>query len=237
MTAALVTLPEPFTWEGDHIVARLPHGVRVLFTTRRGGVSKPPFDSLNLGRLTDDDPAATEENRARLLALTGVDRLAFGRQVHGSLVVRDAEAFLEADGQVVTRPNVAAMVLTADCLPVALAAPGAAAMIHAGWRGMAEGVLEEGVRVAGEVTAAAIGPCARGCCYEVGDDVRAALGLEPNGGPAPIDLPALARERLAAAGVEQIHDTGLCTMCHFGLFFSHRRDGGRTGRQAGVAWR
>ena len=238
MTTATATLPQPFTWSGDHVAAELGHGVRVLFTTRRGGVSAPPYDTFNLGRLTDDDPAATEENRARLLALTGAERLAFGRQVHGPVVVRDAEAFVDADGQVVTRPGVAAMVLTADCIPVGLAAPGAVGMVHAGWRGLAEGVLEEGVRVAGGATAAAIGPCARGCCYEVGDEVRAALGVEAAGGPANIDLPSLARRRLEAAGVAEVHDTGLCTMCSDpSLFFSHRRDGGRTGRQAGVAWR
>jgi copper oxidase (laccase) domain-containing protein len=111
-------------------------------------------------------------------------------------------------------------------------------MVHAGWRGLAGGVIEEGARVAGRVEAAAIGPCARGCCYEVGDEVRAALGLDPIGDPAPIDLPAIARERLATAGVGEIHDCGLCTMCGDpSLFFSHRRDGGRTGRQAGLAWR
>ena len=238
MSTALSTLPAPFTWAQDHITAELPHGVRVLFTTRRGGVSKPPYDSLNLGRLTDDDPAATEENRGRLLALTGASRLAFGRQVHGNVVVRDADAFVEADGQVTTRNGVAPMVLTADCMAIALASPAAVGMVHAGWRGLSEDVLEEGIRAVGEVrAAAAIGPCARGCCYEVGDDVRGALGLEPAGGPAAIDLPSLARERLEAAGVEEVHDTGLCTMCNPELFFSHRRDGARTGRQAGVAWR
>jgi YfiH family protein len=255
MTAVQTTLPAPFTWAGDHIAATLPHGVSVLFTTRHGGVSRPPFDTLNLGRLTDDEPAATAENRERLLALTGAQRLQYGRQVHGPVVVRDVEEFLDADGQVVTASGVAPMVLTADCMAVALAAPGAVGMVHAGWRGLAEGVLETGVDALGEATpaapagaalspgaapagvAAAIGPCARGCCYEVGDEVREALGVEPAGGPALIDLPAIARSRLEAAGVEEILDTGLCTMCNAELFFSHRRDNGRTGRQAGVAWR
>ena len=151
------------------------------------------------------------------------------------------------------------MALTADCLPVALAAPGAAGMVHAGLarpgrrdsRGRrARAARRERRRTRGGVRgraaapapagslAAAIGPCARGCCYEVGDEVRAALGLEATGGPALIDLPAIARERLLAAGVETVHDSGLCTMCTDpSLFFSHRRDGPRTGRQAGVAWR
>ena len=238
MAATTTTLPAPFAWAGDHVGIELPHGVRALFTTRRGGVSRPPFDTLNLGRWTDDEPAAVEENRARVLALCGARRFAFGRQVHGATVLRDGDGE-EADGQVTAERGVAPMVLTADCLAVALAAPGGAGMVHAGWRGLADGVLEAGVAALGAPgAAAAIGPCARGCCYEVGDEVRAALGLEPTGGPALVDLPGLARERLLAAGVEAVHDSGLCTMCGDpSLFFSHRRDGGRTGRQAGVAWR
>ena len=238
MSAALTALPAPFTWAGDHVTAELPYAVRVLFTTRRGGVSRPPYDSLNLGRLTDDEPAATEENRERLRELTGADRLAFGRQVHGSVVVRDAEAFVEADGQVTTRRGVAPMVLTADCMAVALASPDAVGAVHAGWRGLADGVLEEGLEQMGEGPFfAAIGPCARDCCYEVGDDVRAALGAPEVGEPATIDLPGIARERLTAAGVDEVFDSGLCTMCNPDLFFSHRRDGALTGRQAGVVWR
>ncbi|HEX8083279.1 MAG TPA: polyphenol oxidase family protein [Solirubrobacteraceae bacterium] len=222
----------------SHIAIELPHGVHVLFTTRRGGVSEPPFDSLNLGRWTDDDPAAIEENRRRALALTGASRFAYGRQVHGAAVLVDSTEVAEADGQVTTQRGVAVMALTADCMPIALAGPDTAGMVHAGWRGLAGGVIEEGVRAAREVVAAAIGPCARGCCYEVGDEVRDALGLEPAGGPARIDLPALARERLAAAGIEHVEDTGMCTMCSDrSLFYSHRRDRGRTGRQAGIAWR
>ncbi|HEV3002512.1 MAG TPA: polyphenol oxidase family protein [Solirubrobacteraceae bacterium] len=238
MPATTTTLPAPFTWAGEHVGIDLPHGAKAVFTTRRGGVSDPPFDTLNLGRWTDDDPAAIDENRERLLGLIGVRRVAFGRQVHGAAVVRDGAELVEADAQVVTERGVGAMVLTADCLPIALAAPGAAGMVHAGWRGIAAGVVEAAVREAGAVQAAAIGPCARGCCYEVGDEVRAALGVEPAGGPALVDLSAIARERLRAAGVGTVHDSGLCTMCSdASLFFSHRRDGGRTGRQAGVAWR
>ncbi|HEX8122528.1 MAG TPA: polyphenol oxidase family protein [Solirubrobacteraceae bacterium] len=238
MAATTTTLPAPFTWAGDHVAIELPHGVRVLFTTRRGGVSAPPFDTLNLGRWTEDDPEAVEENRVRALGLTGAERFAYGRQVHGTVVVRDSAEVLDCDGQVVTQPGVAAMALTADCMPIALAAPRAAAMVHAGWRGVAGGVVEEGVRLTRRVAAAAIGPCARGCCYEVGDEVREAFGLEPVGGRALVDLPAIAAERLRALGVDEIHDCGLCTMCTDpSLFFSHRRDGGRTGRQAGIAWR
>jgi YfiH family protein len=260
-----VALPAPFRWEGDHIGADLGYGARALFTTRRGGVSRPPFDTLNLERFTgDDDPAALAANYERLAAAVGVpvERFAQGRQVHGAVVqrVRDVPdaaapdggartgarggAFPQADGQATALPEVACVVLTADCMPVALASPGAVAMVHAGWRGLAAGVLEEGVRAVRELggsggpLVAAIGPCAGGCCYEVGDDVRAALGLEPLGAPATIDLAAVARERLGAAGVDAVHDVGMCTMCSDpSLLFSHRRDGGRTGRQGGVAWR
>jgi polyphenol oxidase len=240
MATAATTLSPPFTWSGDHVTIELAHGARALFTTRRGGVSQTPYDTLNLGRWTDDDQAAVEENRARVLALTGAERFAFGRQVHGATVVRDDEAdIVDADGQISTRPGVAPLVLTADCLPVALAAPGAAGMVHAGWRGLAAGVLEQALsKLDGDPLAAAIGPCARGCCYEVGDEVREVLGLAPAGAPALIDLPAIARERLTAAGVETVEDCGLCTMCTDpSLFFSHRRDGPRTGRQGGIAWR
>ena len=261
MATATTTLPAPFTWHGDHVAAELPNDVHVLFTTRRGGVSEPPYDFLNLGRWTDDDPAAVEANRERVLAATGATRFAFGRQVHGTRVLVDATDVEDADGQVVTGAGAAAMALTADCMPIALAAPGVAGMVHAGWRGLAGGILKVAVlalrgasgaavmeayadrtdpaaQTEGFGLAAAIGPCARGCCYEVGDEVRAALDLEPTGGPALIDLPAIARERLLAAGVATVHDSGLCTMCTDpSLFFSHRRDGPLTGRQAGVAWR
>ena len=244
-TTAHATLPEPFAWQGEHIAVELGHGARALFTTRRGGVSRPPFDTLNLGRWTDDEQAAVQENRRRVLRVTGAERFAYGRQVHGAAVVRDGgDEIADADGQATSRPGVAPIVLTADCLAVALAAPGAVAVVHAGWRGIAQGVLEEGVAALLDVAAepgevvAAVGPAARRCCYEVGDEVRKALGCAPAGGPAPIDLPAIARERLLGAGVTHLHDVGLCTMCaDASLFFSHRRDGGRTGRQAGVAWR
>ena len=125
----------------------------------------------------------------------------------------------------------------ADCLPVALAGEGGVAMLHAGWRGLAGGVLEEGVAalrelgVEGPLTAV-IGPGACSCCYEVGDEVREALGVSG----ARVDLPTIAARRLCAAGVETIDDLGPCTICHPD-YFSYRREGEAAGRQAGVAWR
>jgi YfiH family protein len=248
----LAPLPAPFAWRGEHIEADLGHGARVLFTTRRGGVSRPPFDSLNLGPWTEDDPGDVAANRERVAARVGIprERFAQGRQVHGAGVVRVTtvpQEVVEADGAATALPGVAAIVLTADCLPVALATPGAVAMVHAGWKGLACGVLEEGVRAVRELggddgpLVAAIGPGAGGCCYEVGDDVREQLGLDALGHPATVDLKRLARERLAAAGAGAVHDAGVCTMCSGvggdRLLFSHRRDGPRTGRQGGVAWR
>jgi YfiH family protein len=240
-----VQLPAPFEPVGDHIGVALPGG-RALFTTRRGGVSEGAYASLNLGRWTDDDPDAVHRNREILAGTVGVslDAVVQGRQVHGAHVERRIApdgALSEADGQATNAKGLVPLVLTADCLPVALIGEHAVAMLHAGWRGLADGVLEEGVgalRALGDEgpLQAAIGPGAGGCCYEVGPAVQAAFGHAPKQGA--IDLKALARARLEAAGVEQVHDAGVCTLCaDAGLFFSHRRDGGVTGRQAGLAWR
>jgi polyphenol oxidase len=220
-----------FRAAGEHLAIDLPGGT-ALFTTRRGGVSEGAFASLNLGLWTDDHPDNVRVNRERVREQAGVERLAQGRQVHGAGIVVDAAGIEEADGQVTTAQGVAAVVLTADCLPVALVGPGAVGMVHAGWRGLAAGVLEAGVAAAGAV-AAAIGPGIGPRCYEVGDDVRAVFGTSD----PTLDLKAIARERLRAAGVEAVHDCGLCTACDAGRFFSHRRDRGVTGRQAGLAWR
>jgi YfiH family protein len=137
------------------------------------------------------------------------------------------------------------VVLVADCLPIAIAGEGAVAMLHAGWRGLAGGVVAEGVRALRELGAsgpltAAVGPGAGVCCYEVGEEVHsefAAFGAGVRSG-RNLDLKEVARLQLEGAGIEEVHDTGLCTLCGDpGLFFSHRRDAGVTGRQAGVAWR
>jgi YfiH family protein len=245
-------LPAPFRWEGEHIGADLPGG-RVLFSTRRGGVSEGAFASLNLGRLTADADANVDENRARLAAAVGLPRARFlyGRQVHGARVRRATEPpgagrpAAAEDGQATALEGAAALVFVADCLPVLLAADGAVAALHGGWRGLAAGIVAEGAAALRELggdgpLAAAIGPGARGCCYETGPEVREAFAGIPGACVAErnVDLGAVARHQLAAAGVEQIHDTGLCTICAGAdLFFSHRRDAGVTGRQAGVVWR
>jgi YfiH family protein len=266
--------------------ASLP-GATAAFSTRVGGISEPPFEGLNLGLLTDDEPDAVTENHRRLAAAVGfpLDRIAIGLQVHGaelianqpplrcSLASYDAvkeqadgqplvscsfplhagekeqrSGVVEADGQVVVESGFAALVFVADCVPVALSGLGGVAMLHCGWRGLAAGIVARGVEAVGAVDAA-IGPSIGPCCYEVGTDVLSALptgrrpgsdseGSDSENGPVDrVDLAAIAAGMLHEAGVERVETSGLCTSCETDLFFSHRRDSGRTGRQAGVVWR
>lgn len=231
-------------------------GATAAFSTRLGGVSEPPFDSLNLGLLTDDDAAAVNENRSRLgVALGfGADCIAFGRQVHGkglgdggpeqrcdfwSLGGQNSHRCVppEVDGQVVRQAGVAGLVFVADCLPVALYGPEGVAALHCGWRGLAAGIVADGAAAVG-ATAAAIGPGIGPCCYEVGEEVLGAFSDLGDGiaDGRMLDLPEVARRLLGAAGVTEVESADLCTSCNPELFFSHRRDAGRTGRQAGLAW-
>ncbi|HEY4277914.1 MAG TPA: polyphenol oxidase family protein [Conexibacter sp.] len=245
-------LPSPFTWHEDHVAIELPGGF-ALFTTRRGGVSNGPYASLNLGRWTDDEPGAVERNRDLLAGVVCVPRAAIaqGRQVHGTEVRRvtaapdTAAEPMPADGQATALRGVVPLVLAADCLPIALISCGAVAMVHAGWRGLAGGVVQEGVAALRELgadgpIAAAIGPGAGVCCYEVGEEVRDAFARHGDGvrDGRNVDLKAVASRELRDAGVHEVHDSGLCTICADpALFYSHRRDHGVTGRQAGLAWR
>jgi len=215
-------------------------GARAAFSTRIGGVSEAPFDQLNLGILTDDDPEAVAENRRRLAASLGLEpkQVVFALQVHGTRLIHHpcSESLPEADGHVVTEPRLAPMVLAADCLPVALYGPSGLAMVHGGWRGLAGGIVGAAAEAV-EATAAAVGPGIGPCCYEVGEEVLDAFtDLDGVAAGRMLDLPEVARRRLAEAGVERIESAGLCTSCERELFFSHRRDDGRTGRQAGIAW-
>jgi len=229
-------------------------GAKVAFTTRLGGVSGAPFGSLNLGLLTDDAPESVATNRARLAGALDFapDRIAFARQVHGAeleshgaLSSRNSSTaeeqrgvgMPEADGHVLTEPGVAGLVFVADCLPVALRGPGGVAMLHCGWRGLAAGIVARGAAAVG-ATDAAIGPGIGVCCYEVGGEVLEAFAGLGDGiaSERMLDLAEVARRLLAEAGVERIQSSGLCTSCEPELFFSHRRDAGRTGRQAGIAW-
>jgi YfiH family protein len=246
-----VDLPEPFRWEDDQIVADLPHA-RAVFSTARGGVSSGPYDSLNLGMLTDDTRENVDENRRRLGETVGHPwpRFCYGRQVHGVRVRRATEPpnadrpYTEEDGQATALEDAAAIVFVADCLPVLLAAEGAVAALHGGWKPLAAGIVAEGVTALKEVggtgpVTAALGPSARGCCYEVGEEVHAHFAAyDARRGERNLDLAAVATAQLNTAGIENVLDTGLCTMCAPpGLLFSHRRDKGVTGRQAGVICR
>jgi polyphenol oxidase len=225
-----------FRAEGQHFAADMD-GATVLFTTRRGGVSEGPYESLNLGRLTEDDGASVDENRHRLARSVNRpwERFRWAKQVHGTHVDSSGHA-KEADGQLVREADTPALVFVADCLPIALTGPAGVAMLHAGWRGLAGGIVANGVEQLGGATHAAIGPGIGKCCYEVGDEVREAFPPEAANG-RHLDLRNAAHAALKHAGVEHIHDLDLCTSCHPDLFFSHRRDAGVTGRQAGLVWR
>jgi polyphenol oxidase len=230
---------------GAELSFDLPGGGRALFTTRADG---------NLSSAGGDGAEHGLESREGLRERLGVRRLLRGYQVHGTKVQRfngdiptapdgETQPEIEADGQATALCGLGAIVLTADCLPVALSANGAVAMVHAGWRGLAAGVIEEGVRAVRELggedeIVAIIGPGAGPCCYEVGEEVHAAFhGTHRAQSPLSrnIDLKAIARDRLLAAGVSEVQDVAVCTICDE-RFFSHRREGARAGRQGGVAW-
>ncbi len=229
--------------------AEMP-GARAAFTTRLGGVSEGDFQSLNVGIKTEDEPDRVLENRRRIC--TSLDRelggVLIGHQVHGAGIARhdapqqpspfaDGVAAREqVDAQVTTEKALTPLVQVADCLPIALAGEGGVAMAHGGWRGLAAGVVASTAEAIG-ARAAAIGPGVGACCYEVGDEVLEAFSdLDAVARGRMLDLTAVARAKLAAAGVETVSSADLCTSCSSDLFFSHRRDKGRTGRQAGLAW-
>jgi len=219
----------------EHFELMLP-GARVTFSTRRGGVSEGPFESLNLGLWTDDEPERVRENRRRLSEHARVDQMALVRQVHGTDLhawnapPSDGE-LPEVDGHVTDEPGLGLLVLAADCLPVALAARGRVAMLHCGWRGLAAGIIARALERFEEPPAAAIGPGIGRCCYVVGEEVLEAFG---RAGERRLDLRAIARSRLEEGGVTGVLEVDLCTSCNPELFFSHRRDRGVTGRQSGV---
>jgi hypothetical protein len=231
-----------------------PPGIAAGTSTRAGGVSRGPFASLNLAAHVGDDPAAVATNRARLgeaLALPGEPL--WLRQVHGTgVAVHDGtRREPEADAAVTFDRGRVLAVLTADCLPVVLASRDGArlGLAHAGWRGLAAGVLERCVAalgVPGEALVAWLGPAIGVDAFEVGAEVRgafvdhdpaAAVAFRPNArGRFQADLEALARGRLARLGVTRIAGGGLCTFRDAARFYSHRRDP-RGGRMATLLWR
>jgi YfiH family protein len=231
------------------IRADLP-GAAVAFSTREGGVSEGPYESLNLGILTDDVPEHVSENRSILARSAGLgrERIAMGWQVHGTDLREwsaGAEGFAapgadlpRVDGHLTDEPGLGLLVLVADCLPVALAGGGRVAMLHCGWRGLAGGIVESALARFDEPPAAAIGPGIGRCCYEVGPEVLAAFeDLEGVAEGRMLDLRAVAARKLEAGGARVEEDVDLCTSCRPDLFFSHRRDDGVTGRQGGMVWK
>jgi YfiH family protein len=217
-------------------------GARAFFSTRQGGVSSGPYESLNLGILTDDDRELVDENRRRVLAHAGVEPIAFGHQVHGTRIVEwdgpSGQPLEEADGHATELAGLGLLVLVADCLPVALAGADRVAMLHCGWRGLAGGIVEAALDDFAEPPAAALGPCIGQCCYEVGQEVLDAFSdLDGVADGRMLSLRAVAEAKLRAAGVELVEQVDLCTSCRPDLFFSHRRDKGLTGRQCGLVVR
>jgi YfiH family protein len=235
----------------------LPRGVRAAFTTRLGGVSRAPWDSFNLGAHVGDDPSHVASNRARLRALLELrNEPAWLEQLHGVEVAnadlpRDDRPPARADAAIASQPDVACVVMVADCLPVLFASRdgrrvGAA---HAGWRGLAAGVLEKTVTAMGvparDLTAW-LGPAILQPNFEVGADVREAfVGADAGAsdyflanprGRWQADLVGLARRRLRRLDLDAIHGGSWCTFADPTRFFSHRRDG-RGGRMAALIWR
>lgn len=228
-----------------------PARVRACVTTRAGGVSPAPFAALNLGDHVGDEPAAVAENRRRLQALLGC-RAAWLSQVHGvSVVEADPSQVAEADACWSATPGVACTSMTADCLPVLFCDRDGTrvAAAHAGWRGLAAGVLEATVAALGcpaDQVLAWLGPAIGPQAFEVGAEVReafvaqhaeAAAAFVPSAsaGRYMADLYRLARLRLAAVGVTTVYGGGLCTFTDAERFYSYRR-APRTGRQASLIW-
>lgn len=236
-----------------------PRWVRAVCTTRRGGVGEPPFDRQNLAAHVGDDAGAVRDNRAMLkLALKLKHEPCWLDQVHGATVVRAEHVAQragdpppQADACVTSKDDLVCAVLVADCLPVLFCDRSGhrVAAAHAGWRGLSQGVLEATVDAMGVAPASVLawlGPAIGPDKFEVGPEVRAAfVDRDPGAaecfkpGPAEgkhmADLFALARRRLAAVGVTQVHGGGICTASDPESFFSHRRDG-RTGRMAALIW-
>jgi YfiH family protein len=227
-------------WEAD--------GYAVAFTTRVGGVSEGPYSSLNLGRKSGDIVERVDENRRIVCDEIGADlaKLALNYQVHSARVLRAAPAMRgeHADGLWSDEPGLPILAMSADCLPVVLARAGASepavAVLHAGWRGLLEGIAAAGTQALGSGSLiAAIGPGIGPCCYEVGEEVAAPF-RERFGDDVVrqhrLDLWTSAERALRAAGVERVDRFDRCTACEPETFFSHRRDAGRTGRQGVIAY-
>jgi polyphenol oxidase len=257
VTEGLPEVGAAFDWRrsGDLVWLESSLGAATAaFSTRFGGVSEGAYRSLNLGILTDDARDRVLANRRELARVLGrdADSIVMGRQVHGAAVQVREQAQVpdsplrEADAQITRSPALTPLVLVADCVPLVLASSRAVAAVHCGWRGVAAGLVERALSAladrAPDDVHAALGPGVGACCYQVGDEVREAFRARGHGGdvmPAGrLDLALAVRGELERLGLgdKRIHACGLCTSCNPELFFSHRRDRGLTGRQAGLAW-
>ncbi|MGV6818381.1 MAG: peptidoglycan editing factor PgeF [Thiotrichales bacterium] len=231
-----------------------PAGVQALTTTRLGGFSQAPFDALNLGARSGDDPLMVERNRTLLMSALHLNQpITWLEQVHGKDVIRleSAAAGHCADASVTSQPGQVCAVLTADCLPVFFAAIDGSevGVAHAGWRGLAAGVLESTVAAMrakpGELVAS-LGPAIGPQAFEVGPEVRAAFiavhadnqaAFKPSRDDRQLcDIFKLARMHLERCGVGRVYGGGLCTWSDRDRFYSYRRDGA-TGRMASLIWR
>ncbi|PIW46941.1 MAG: peptidoglycan editing factor PgeF [Zetaproteobacteria bacterium CG12_big_fil_rev_8_21_14_0_65_54_13] len=232
------------------------HGIQAFFTTRKGGVSPPPYDSFNFAPDAEDDPEHIHTNLRRLVARTGLLAPPHqARQVHqcasiwcsgsGSLHNSEADILLSSVA------NTSVAVRTADCLPILLADPvaGIVAAVHAGWRGTAAGVvtaaIHEMVEHGGNTAhiLASLGPCIGPCCFTIGEEAAIALASSVDGAhhhiqphPLQADLVAINHLQLMASGITEQHieHCSQCTACNPEHFFSYRRDGHHSGRQLAV---
>jgi len=223
-------------------------GYEVAFTSRVGGVSEGPYASLNLGRKSGDDVERVDENRRIACDAIGADleKLALNFQVHSARVLQAAPGTRgeHADGLWTDELAQPILAISADCVPIAVARvltdEHAVAVLHAGWRGILEGIVEAGAAALGGGTLAAmIGPGIGPCCYEVGEEVavrfRERFG-EDVFSDGRLDLWTSAERALRAAGVGHVERLDRCTACEPETFFSHRRDRGVTGRQGVIAY-
>jgi YfiH family protein len=219
-----------------------PEGARVWFFTRLGGVSEPPFDSLNISTKVGDEPDAVSENLARIRDAMDERESAWVRQVAGEGIAHVTEAGFagEADALVTGEEGFSLVVAIADCVPVALVGDRSVGMVHSGWRGTMAEISAKAVQAMGEAGVQAyIGPCIRQCCYEVSEELAGRFAEKFGPGVVEgryLSLPDVIRRNLEEVGIGEVNDLELCTGCRPDLFFSHRKQGPETGRNlAGVA--
>ncbi|HEV7918572.1 MAG TPA: polyphenol oxidase family protein [Solirubrobacterales bacterium] len=216
----------------------------VVFTTRAGGFSPPPYDSLNLGAFTEDDPGCIARNLETVRSTLGLERVHLLHQVHGSEIVdvhdRPTDTTTQGDGMITSAVREGLLVTGADCPPVVLAGADRIAIVHCGWKPLAAGIVESAAeRINGQTFEAVIGPGICGDHYEVGEEVVEAIGedAEAEFAGGRLSLSGVIRRKLERLGAERVKTVDRCTYGEPAEFFSYRRDGMRTGRQAGIAWR